>query len=301
MEVAKRARVRKPKMVVGTELVVVTTGGSGVCSGVGSDIGCSIAILIYDEGMEEKTFEKNGKVFLLAYDQGFEHGPVDFNDKNVDPSYIMELANSGYFTGVIFQEGVAAKYYDKNTAKVPLIVKLNGASSYSKSGEEPYSPALCTVEKAITLGAKGVGYTIYVGSEHEAKMMSEFSLIEDEAHKAGLTVIAWMYPRGKKVEGKERDKETVAYAARLGMELNADYVKTYYSGDSESFSWVVKAAGKTGVLAQGGEKTTIEELEAEVKGIMAAGAKGLAMGRNIWQNQEPLVVAKKMSELVFGS
>lgn len=28
--VAKRARVRKPKIVVGTELVGVTTGGSGV-------------------------------------------------------------------------------------------------------------------------------------------------------------------------------------------------------------------------------------------------------------------------------
>lgn len=246
----------------------------------------------------DKVFEKEGKVFLLAYDQGFEHGPVDFNARNVDPSYIMELANSGYFTGVIFQEGVAAKYYNKLEAKVPLVVKLNGASTFSK-GEEPYSPQLCTVSKALELGASGVGYTIYVGSEHEGKMMQEFSLIEDEAHRAGLTVIAWMYPRGSKLAGKEKTKETLAYAARLGMELNADYVKTYYTGDPESFKWVVKSAGKTGILAQGGELEDWESLNRDVEGILGGGARGLAMGRNIWQAKEPLEVAKRVAGLIW--
>lgn len=250
-----------------------------------------------------KSIEKNGKVMLLAYDQGFEHGPVDFNQKNIDPAYIMELARSGYFTGVIFQEGVAAKYYPTTASgqvgMPPLIVKLNGASSYFK-GEEPDSLQLCTVKKAIELGASGVGYTIYVGSENEGRMMSEFSLIEDEAHKAGLAVIAWMYPRGKKVLGKEKTKETVAYAARLGMELNADYVKTYYTGSKESFEWVVKSAGKTGVLSQGGSKKPLTELEAEVREIMAAGARGLAVGRNIWQAEKPLEVAKRLNKIVFG-
>ncbi|MBU1070875.1 aldolase [Patescibacteria group bacterium] len=253
------------------------------------------------KGMEIDTsvIERNGKVMLLAYDQGFEHGPVDFNEKNVDPEYIVSLADSGFFTGVIFQEGVAAKYYDVKKHKTPLIIKLNGKTSYQK-GRDPLSLQLCTVEKAIELGAKGIGYTIYVGSEHEEEMMVEFSRIEDEAHKAGLVVIAWMYPRGEKVKGKETDKETVAYAARLGMELNADFVKVPYTGDKESFEWVVKSAGKTGVLAQGGGKKTWGELEEEVKGIVGAGAKGLAIGRNVWQAEKPLDVAEKLSKLVYG-
>jgi fructose-bisphosphate aldolase, class I len=248
--------------------------------------------------IDTSVIEKNGKVMLLAYDQGFEHGPVDFNERNVDPEFVVKLSESGYFTGVIFQEGVAAKYYDKKEHKLPLVIKLNGKTSYQK-GRDPLSLQLCTVEKAIELGAKGVGYTIYVGSEHEEKMMVEFSRIEDEAHKAGLTVIAWMYPRGKKVEGKENDKETVAYAARLGMELNADFVKVPYTGDKESFEWVVKSAGKTGVLAQGGGKKGWEELEKEVKEIMSSGAKGLAIGRNVWQADNYLEIAEKLSKLVY--
>ncbi len=248
--------------------------------------------------VDTSIFERNGKVMLLAYDQGFEHGPVDFNEKNVDPNYIVGLLESGLFTGVVFQEGVADKYYDTKKHKTPLIVKLNGKTSYQK-GRDPLSLQLCTVEKAIELGAKGVGYTIYVGSEHEEEMMVEFSRIEDEAHKADLVVIAWMYPRGEKVKGKESDKETVAYAARLGMELNADLVKVPYTGDKESFEWVVRSAGKTGVLAQGGGKKSWEELEEEVKKIMDAGARGLAIGRNVWQAEKPLGVAEKLAKLVY--
>lgn len=245
--------------------------------------------------MDTSVLEKNGKVMLLAYDQGFEHGPVDFNQQNVDPDFILKIAKEGGFTGVVLHEGVASKYYQEEMP--PLVLKLNGKTSFQ--GDEPLSLQLCTVEKAIALGAKAVGYTIYVGSEHEEQMMAEFSRIEDEAHAAGLIVIAWMYPRGKKVAGKERSKEVTAYAARLGMELNADMVKVAYTGDVESFSWVVKSAGKCKVLVQGGNKMEWNELSAEVTGGMQAGAAGIAIGRNVWQANDPIDISKKISELIF--
>ncbi len=243
-----------------------------------------------------EKIERNGKIMLLAYDQGFEHGPIDFDDRSVDPNYIMKIAQNGNFTGVVFQEGVAARYYKKESG-VPLIVKLNGKTSFQK--EEPLSLQLCTVKKAAEMGAIGVGYTIYVGSEHEEQMLVEFSRLEDEAHDRGMTVIAWMYPRGKKVAGRETDRDVVAYGARLGLELDADLVKVPYTGDKESFSWVVKAAGKTGVLAQGGEKTSWEILEKEMSEVMLAGAKGIAIGRNVWQDENPNEVAKKLADIVY--
>jgi len=53
---------------------------------------------------------KKGKAFFLAYDQGLEHGPSDFNDKNVNPNYIIEIAKKAKCTGIIFQKGIAEKY-----------------------------------------------------------------------------------------------------------------------------------------------------------------------------------------------
>jgi len=244
---------------------------------------------------------RNGRAMFLAYDQGMEHGPEkDFDDENVDPQAILEIAEKGQFTGVIFQKGIAEKYYDPKANKVPLIVKLNGKTNLRTEFDEPYSPQLCSVKEAIGLGASAVGYTIYVGSQFEGKMMQEFSAIEQEAEKHGLPVIAWMYPRGKAVAGKESSREILAHAARLGLELGADIIKVPYNGDKEYFEWVVKAAGKAKVVMSGGPKTeTREEFLEMVKDVLSAGAIGVAVGRNVWQDDEPLEVSRQLSKILF--
>jgi class I fructose-bisphosphate aldolase len=242
---------------------------------------------------------KDGRALFLAYDHGIEHGPSDFDDESVDPAKILEIADSGFFTGFICQKGIAEKYYDKNKHQVPLIVKLNGKTKLL-SEEEPYSPQICSVEEAVSLGASAVGYTVYIGSEHEAKMISEFSQIEKETDKAGIPLIGWMYPRGRAVAGREKTKEILSYAARVGLEIGAEMIKIPYTGDKESFKWVVSAAGKTKVVVLGGEKKDEEEFSKMVKDILSAGAIGLAIGRNIWQAEEPLEISKKLNKIIFN-
>jgi len=46
---------------------------------------------------------------FLAYDQGLEHGPSDFNDKNIDPEYIIDIAKKGKYNALILQKGIAEK------------------------------------------------------------------------------------------------------------------------------------------------------------------------------------------------
>ena len=248
---------------------------------------------------------RNGRALFLAYDQGMEHGPADFNDENVDPAKIVEIAESGsprgeagLFTGLIFQKGIAEKYYQKGVHKTSLIIKLNGKTNLVKD-DDPYSPQLCTVAFAKELGAVAVGYTLYVGSNHEAQMTSEFATIVEESNKLGIATIGWMYPRGKSVAGRENSKEIIAYAARLGLELGADMLKLPYTGDCESFKWVVKSAGKCKVVVQGGVKTSEEQFYQFAKDALSSGAIGLAVGRNIWQDPKPLEIAKQLSEIVY--
>lgn len=248
---------------------------------------------------------RDGKCMLLAYDQGLEHGPTDFNDENIDPNYILEIAEkTGVFTGLVFQEGIAEKYYpigglNKNKYP-PLILKLNGKTAFHK-GEESVSLQLTSVDQAVRLGAVGVGYTIYSGSEYEEQMMQEFRRICDEAHQKNLIVIAWMYPRGKHVEGKETSKDVLAYAARISLELGADFVKIAYGGNPDEFSWVVKSAGATKVLVQGGSKKDEDELLKEAKEFMGVGATGLAIGRNIWQASDPIALSQKLAKIIFST
>src|SRR3989338_7776177 len=167
---------------------------------------------------------KKGKALYIAYDQGLEHGPShDFNDKNVDPLYILDIAQKGKFQAIVYQKGIAEKYREEiKKSKIPLIIKLNGKTNLFKG--EPISRQICSVSEAITLGASAVGYTIYIGSKYENEMLSEFGKIEEEAHKKGIPVIAWVYPRGKFIKGKSK-KDLMAYAARTGLETGADIVK----------------------------------------------------------------------------
>lgn len=239
-----------------------------------------------------------GKALFLAYDQGLEHGPSsDFNDKNVDPLFVLDIAKRGKFNAVVFQKGIVEKYRAEiRKSKVPLLLKLNGKTSLFKG--EPIAPLLCTVKEALALEAKAVGYTIYIGSEHEAEMLREFEIIEREAHKHGLPVVAWIYPRGAAVKN-DTSREMIAYAARTGLEIGADIVKLKYGGNRDDLHWAVKAAGRCKVVVAGGMKTGEKEFLKHAREIMQAGAAGIAVGRNVWQAEKPLEFAEKLREIVF--
>ncbi len=244
-----------------------------------------------------KNITKEGKALYLAYDQGFEHGPVDFNYKNVDPNYIIDIAKKGKYTAMIFQKGIAEKYNKEiKKSKIPLIIKLNGKTSLHK--EEPLSRQLCTVKEAISLGAVAVGYTIYIGSIHETIMLKEFEGILREAHAKKLPVIAWIYPRGKGIESKSPD-ELLAYACRVGLEIGADIVKVHCS-DTKDLKWAVKSAGKTKVVIAGGNKEDEPTLLKTAKEIMSSGAIGLAIGRNIWQADNPADLTEKLKKIIWS-
>ncbi len=240
---------------------------------------------------------RQGRALFLAYDQGLEHGPTDFDEESVNPLQVLEIADSGFFTGVILQKGIAEKYFFNKNYHVPLIVKLNGKTSLVKD-EDPYSPQVCSVAEALSYGAAAVGYTIYIGSEHEPKMTAEFGKIEQEAEEAGIPVIAWMYPRGRNIPD-EKDPKIIAYAARVGLELGADIVKIRYTGDPVSFNWVIRNAGEAKVVVMGGSKEDENTFLEKTKIIMDQGAIGLAVGRNIWQSDKPLEIAEKIAKIIW--
>jgi DhnA family fructose-bisphosphate aldolase class Ia len=90
----------------------------------------------------------------------------------------------------------------------------------------------------------------------------------------------------------------VKLAARAAMEIGADLVKTYYTGDPDSFREVVEGC-PVPILILGGEKTgNDEDVISSVYHAMQAGARGIAMGRNIWQRENVRAMIEAMAGLV---
>ena len=267
----------------------------------------------------------DGKAMILAYDQGFEHGPRDFleNPESTNFEYILDIAKRGRYTGIVLHAGLAEKYETEiKDSKIPLILKLNGTTELCTE-EDPYSPQLYSTDDALGLGATAVGYTVYSGSKYEDEMQKEFSQIIREAHGKGIPVIGWMYPRGRSIFDRRSASKTlkmaleeqektnlaidetpsiVAYGARVGLELGADIVKVKYTGSPESFRWVVQSAFPTKVVMSGGPMTRTDgEFLSRVKDVLKAGAVGVAVGRNVWQRKDPLIVSEKIHQIIFGS
>lgn len=261
----------------------------------------------------------NGKMMVLPYDQGLEHGPIDFFDNPdcKDPDYIFRMAIDGNYSAVAVHYGIASKYYPKYAGQIPLILKINGKTCIPND-DYALSPLSATVEDAVKLGADAIGYTIYVGSPKQYEDLSQFREVRREADKYGMPVIVWAYPRGVDVN-KKGGKDSfycIDYAARTAMEYGADIVKVNLPekttpespkpycdmkiNSEEMTRQVVQSAGKAFVIISGGSKVGDEDLLSKVEISMKAGAIGLIFGRNMWQRpmKEALDITKKMQAII---
>ena len=241
-----------------------------------------------------KKLETNGKTLFLAQDQGLEHGAYELTGKSLNPDHIFSIAEKGEFDAFICHKGLAEKYAD--SYKVNVLLKVNGKSvMYNDS--EPYSPIVCSVKKAVDLGAKAIGFTNFTGSVHQSKIFEDFMKVQEEAHDFGLPVTCWMYPRGKAIKN-EFDRETLGYSARIGLELGADMLKMKYNGKPKDMEYQVKCAGKAKMLMAGGPKTkTTKEFLKQIEEVNNAGAQGFAIGRNIWLHEDPIAMAKAIRDI----
>lgn len=241
---------------------------------------------------------RDGKSLIIAMDHGLERGPTAFKDvpERADPANVFEIATHDAVTGLAVQKGVAETYYPSFEDSVNLVAKLNGKTLLGEG--DRYAPPTWDVEGAADLGADAIGYTIYSGSRKEAQMFKEFSDVQAAARDAGLPIVLWSYPRGQGVNDHD-GPDTVAYAARIGLELGADMAKIKFPGRQEDVEWAAHVAGEMPILMSGGNTTSVEAFLQDVQAFMDGGGRGLTVGRNIWQRDDPIAVLDKLERIVY--
>jgi DhnA-type fructose-1,6-bisphosphate aldolase and related enzymes len=246
----------------------------------------------------DSAITRDGKALILAYDHGLEHGPVDFEPvpDTADPQAIFELAGHDAVTAVAVQKGIAEAYYPSYQDDVGLIVKLNGTSNLWMG--EPDSAVNCSAEYAAELGADGVGFTLYGGSNYEVEMAEEFASAQEAAREEDMAVVMWSYPRGQGLRS-DKSSEVISYATRLSLELGADIAKVKYPGSPEAMADAAQMAGNMKVVMSGGSKTDDLEFLRTVESAIDGGASGLAVGRNVFQREDPVAILDALEKVVF--
>jgi class I fructose-bisphosphate aldolase len=231
-------------------------------------------------------------------DHGLEHGPVDFEPQpeTIDPETVFDIATHDAVTAMAVQKGIAEAYYPSYEDDVNLLAKLNGTSTLWMG--EPYSPQNWTVDYAAEVGADAIGYTVYAGSNHEPEMFQEFRDAQEKAREHDLPVVMWSYPRGQGLKNDTKD-DVIAYASRIALELGADVAKVKHPGSREAMEWAVDAAGDVKVVMSGGSKVDDYEFLKSVETTMEAGGRGLAVGRNVWQRENPIEILDALEKVIY--
>ena len=248
--------------------------------------------------LDSSAIARDGKILILAYDHGLEHGPSDFEPvpETMDPETVFDIATHDAVTGFAVQKGVAEAFYPSYEDEVNLVAKLNGTSNLWMG--EYDSAVNWSVDYADELGADAIGYTLYGGSNHEVEMAEEFAAVQEDARMYDLPVVMWSYPRGQGVKNDTKSS-VIAYASRLALELGADVAKVKYPGSKEAMEWVVDSAGPVKVIMSGGSKTSDRAFLESVKDVMDAGGAGLAVGRNVWQRENPEAMLDALEAVIF--
>jgi DhnA family fructose-bisphosphate aldolase class Ia len=166
---------------------------------------------------------------------------------------------------------------------------------------EPFKPAgayrLWGVETAFQAGATAVMSMCFPGHGNEAAIISDCAALIEEAREADLPVMLESLPYGLG-RGDAYTPENIRFAVRLAAELGADVVKTAYPGDKEAFRSIVAECYVPVIVLGGASGNDPQSILQMVRDAMDCGAKGIAIGRNVWQHAHPVKMAQALHAIV---
>lgn len=229
---------------------------------------------------------EDGRTVMLAVDHGYFLGPIS---KLEEPKKTIEPLLP-YTDALMLTRGVLRNCVSPET-NVPMVLRASGGNSIV--GKDLSNEGITvSIKDAVRLNVAAVALSIYVGTDHEHQTLLNLAKLIDEGEKYGIPVLA-VTAVGKELE--KRDCKFLSLCCRIAAELGTHMVKTYYCDDFEK---VVKSCPVPVVIA-GGPKlnTELDALELAYNAIQC-GAKGVDMGRNIWQSSHPAGMIKAIRAIV---
>ncbi len=237
--------------------------------------------------------QKSEKTVIIPMDHGVSLGPV----KGIaDIRRTVDKIAEGGASAIVVHKGLVPYVGPSVGSRLALIVHLSASTSLSP---DPNNKVLVArVDSAAALGADGISIHCNIGGDNEEKMVADLGAVSDRCGELGLPLLAMCYPRGKNVKN-QFDLEPVKHCARLAAELGADVVKTNFTGSSDSFKEVVKGTPIPVVIAGGPKMDSDQALLTMIGDAMKAGAKGVSIGRNVFQHDDIAMITRAIGRVVF--
>jgi DhnA family fructose-bisphosphate aldolase class Ia len=168
-------------------------------------------------------------------------------------------------------------------------------------GGEEYR-LMAGVEELLRLGADGVKMLLIFGRESAAAHADNIERVAAMARACeswGVPLMVEPVLWGRMVPETERaHPRRVQSVARIAVELGADLLKVPHPSDPDSFRTLVEASPVPVLILGGPRAETERELLDGVAAALAAGAHGVAFGRNVFQHRDPAAAVRALRALI---
>lgn len=239
-----------------------------------------------------RIFGADGRSVSLALDGfGFAEKTAGVDDAARKVPLMAEYG----LNNVLVTYGQARNFADCFT-DVGLTLRVDVTAGLYDASVPDTMPAF-DVTDALRIGADGVVIMNFPGAHNEVPSNSFAVKLARQSTEWNLPFMCESLPYGYPVTTPESaDPAKIATAARFSEELGADIIKTRFSGTDEDRLIVDNCT--VPVLALGGPKSDHETYFGFVQHVIACGASGVAVGRNITQDPKPLAMVSALGALV---
>jgi DhnA family fructose-bisphosphate aldolase class Ia len=252
------------------------------------------------------------RALIAAVSHGILTGPVPGLATTEEFRRQVKLFADAGSTGLIVTPGYlrVCQEFLAGPARPALVLSLSWTNLWRGPellGHEGFAHAhrlIATVEDAVRAGADMVHVYAHLGSKdpgEDAAEMERLGQVVGAADRWGLPVLCEPLARGTAVAaGQSNRRDFVALAARMAAEAGADMVKVEYTGDPDSFRTVVDTCAAPVVMMGGAPADRFGDFLTTLADAVAAGAKGVAVGRNLFLHPRPDLATRAVRAVLHG-
>lgn len=254
------------------------------------------------QGLNGLLDTESGNAVVVAIDHGQHLGVCEgFENPRETLAKVLSADPDGVIAGVPFLEQFGELLAEHpNLYEIATVDLLHESTFPGESEAAEIHTQVFTVEAAERAGADAVKAALVYGREDPAVLESNIEFIADtaeEAKQSGLPMVVEPTLWGTRAED-EFDPERLAHANRVGFELGASILKSPYATDQSGFEPIPSNAPVPVLIAGGPTMDSDRDVLEMVQGAMAAGARGVMIGRNIWQREDPASMIAAMQAIV---
>lgn len=239
-----------------------------------------------------RFFQSDGRTVILPID----HGTV-IPVPELRPLDIIEELNP-VVDGYVVNLGVALAAGEALAGK-GVCLRTDCYKPPHGNNTDEGSYRLYGADEALAVGAHAMMNMLYTHHPNEADNAREVAELISEGLESDIPVILEALPMGI---GRPADYtlENVGFTVRAAAELGADVVKTTFPTGAtvDEFRAIVDSSWVPVVVLGGAAMGDDEALLSMVKKAIAAGAAGIAVGRNVFQHPEPAKIAAALNAIV---